>query len=541
MNSYRHYNMKWLISMPCDLISAVPSGQPAPLINETTPTSITLTWDSPAEPNGIISSYSVLRRAPSLSPSSLRRDVGVAFDGNVVKRFSPDDNSLGGITNTISFSFRTFSSRGTILYYINTAATDYVAVELRNGVPWFFFDAGSGPAIIQPDLGGADVAFNNGIWHSVTATQTGRTGNILVDGTYSGTGQSSGSDQVISSRQVLHVGGIPEGIPRSSLQGLGNPSSTLEGLSYAGCLFGVTINNQPLDFDGSSTDLGDGQIQDIPGCPIELVPGWSFLGGGYLAFPENTLDSTSFSWSVSIRTTHREGVVLFAYATDGSSIAVELRASILRLLLVGAGSTETLVIGDNSTCDGLWHTILVDRSQDEVFASVDGNGGSLFLPTSNTTFSSRVFLGGVPMGSVAYDIARGAGVNVYAPFSGCTRNGGLIVGGVSVSMLTPSSQRFVRFDGCPSAPSSPAACEDPWISLAAGTSMQLTDMGLGPWTGMVLDLVATVDLNTCAGSVWFVFCACFNATLWHAQTINLLFRNGSIWVVSMHILKPHRL
>ena len=469
--------------------SAAPSGQPAPLINETTPTSVTLTWDGPTDPNGVISSYSILRRAPSLSPSPLKRDLGVAFDGNVIKRFSPDDNSLGGITNIISFSFRTFSSRGTILYYINSAGTDYVAVELRNGVPWFFFDAGSGPAMIQPDLGGADVAFNNGSWHSVVATQTGRTGHLMVDGTYSGTGQSGGSDQVISSRQVLHVGGIPQGVPRSSLQGLGNPSATLEGRSYVGCLFGVTINNQALDFDRDSTDVGDAsRIQDIPGCPIDLMPGWAFLGGGYLAFPETTLDSTSFSWSLDIRTTHREGVVFFVHDANGSAIALELIASVLHMLVVSTGAiTNMLAIGDNSVCDGRWHSILLDLSQDEVFASVDGRGGSLFLPTRNTTFPSSVFIGGMPEDSMAYDVARGAGVNVYAPFSGCTRSrpDGLIVGGVTVSMLAPSSHRFVRFDGCPSPSSSPPdTCRDPWVNMSAGNSMQFTDMGLGPWTGM---------------------------------------------------------
>jgi laminin alpha 1/2 len=412
--------------------------------------------------------------------------VGVAFDGNIIKMFSPDDNSLGGTMNTITFSFRTFSSQGTILYYINSALTDYLAVELRNGVPWFFFDAGSGPAVIQPDLGGADVAFNDGAWHSVNATQNGRTGNIVVDGTYSGTNESSGTDQVISSRQVLHVGGIPQGAPRSSARGRGNPAATLGGRSFAGCLFGVTINNQVLDFEGSSVSIGDSIIQDIPGCPINLVPGWAFLGGGYLAFPEGTVDNTRFSWSLDIRTTHSEGVLLFVHASDASTLALELRASVLRLSLVSTESNQTLDVGDTGICDGGWHSILVDRSQDEVFVSVDGRGGSLFLSNPNTTFSSSVFIGGVPMGSMAYDIARSADVNVYAPFSGCTRTppGGLIVGGVTTSMLLPSSHRFVRFDGCPSLSSSlPGACGSPWVSLSAGNSMQFSDVGLGSWTG----------------------------------------------------------
>lgn len=409
----------------------------------------------------------------------------MAFDGNVIKRFSPDDNSLGGIENTISFSFRTFNGRGTILYYINTAATDYIAIELRNGVPWFFFDAGSGPAVVRPDLAGeANVVFNDGAWHSVTAAQTSRIGSIVVDGVYTGTGQSSGTDQVISSRQALHVGGIPGDAPRSSILGLGSPDSTLEGRSFAGCLFGLTLNNQVVNFE-VGTNLGDDLIQDIPGCPIDLEPGFSFLGGGYIGFPPNILHNETFSWTFDIRTTHSMGVVFFAHAPDQSAVALELRASVLSLVLASGTSTQVMAIGDNSTCDGLWHSVLIDKSLGEVFASVDGIGGSLFLPSAEVIFSSSAFIGGMATDSEAYDIARRAGVNVYAPFSGCARSGGLVVGGVPSLALTPTSHPLVRLDGCyaGSSVSARTACEDPWVSLTAGTDMQLTDEDLGAWTG----------------------------------------------------------
>lgn len=466
---------------------SVPSGQPAPEVNTTTASSVTLSWEGPISPNGIISSYSLLRRSPSLTPSPLARDVGVAFDGNVLRQFSGSDHPLGGTSNTITLSFRTFLSEGTLLYYINAAGTDYIALELRGGIPWFFFDAGSGPGVVRPDLAGANVVFNDGAWHSVTAIHSSRTGTISVDGIYSGSGKSSGSDQVISSRQVLYIGGIPDSVPLSTTLGLSTtPNSILEGRNFAGCLFGVTLNNQLLDFSLGES-MGNEVIPGVSGCPIELEPGWSFLGGGFLSFPPGTISSNRFSWSFNIRTTHSEGLVLLALtppssSSNDSALAVEVRGSLLYLVLSSQGSTQREFV-NASICDGQWHTVLVDQSLDEVFVSVDGRGISLFLPSPNIVFSSDLFCGGVPMETVAYDAARSAGVNVYAPFSGCARPRPqqFLVGGVAISP-EPSAHYLVRFDGCHSRGGGPA-CGDPWVTLPSVVETEFTDTELRPWTG----------------------------------------------------------
>ena len=486
-----------------------PSGQPPPLIGETTPTSVSLTWGAPTDPSGLVSSYSLQRRPPSLSPSPLPRDMGVAFDGSTVKRFPPEASNLGGTRNTISFSFRTFAAEGTILYYLNSVGTDFIAVELREGIPWFFFDAGSGPASIRPSLGGGNTTttFNDGAWHRVMAVKNGRTGTITVDGRFVGDGQSGGTDQVISSQQVLHVGGIPPGVPHSSLLGLADPTGlpVLSGWSFAGCLFGVTLNGVQLDFANATNQPGEGAsalLPRAPGCAVQLERGWSFLGGGYITFPSDTIHDSRFSWTFQLRTTHSEGVVFFAHApaAGGSAIiAVELRGSVLHLVLLSSSSgsapqTTTLAVGSNSTCDGLWHSVLIDLSAlGEVFLAVDGEGGSLFLPSADVVFSSEVFVGGVATSSTtAYEVARRAGVNVDAPFSGCMRSlaGGLAVGGVASPPLTPSTQHLVRTDGCYSASSassssssSSSTCVEPWVTLPVGVAMQYRDSNLRPLSG----------------------------------------------------------
>ena len=475
----------------------VPSGQPPPRVNETTSTSIFLDWDGPSEPNGDNTSYSVYRQSPSLLSSPLLRDVGVAFDGNIIKQFSSSDNNLGGITNTITLSFRTFQPLGTILYYINEARTDYMAIELRNGVPWFFFDSGSGPAVIQPDLRSNNVQFNDGEWHSITTAQTGRMGNITVDGRYYGSGMSSGTDQVISNRQILYIGGIPDGIPRSTISGSQSSNSTLIGLNYAGCIFGVTLNNQPLDIS-TSTDIGDTINANIPGCSIELEYGTSFLGGGYITFPSNTLQNTRFSWTFDIRTTHNQGLIFFVYNMNQTGVAVEIKNSLLQLELISEGSIQRSIVINASVCDGEWHTILIDRSTDEFFLSLDGIGDFLILPSTDIIFPSAVFFGGVPMGTSAYDLALSSGVNVYSAFSGCSRPqaDGLIVNGERVPLI-PVDHYQVRFDGCHASQRLPSStCVTPWVSFSAGTSRYFNDTSLQPFSGKKSKVLKMV-LNFC--------------------------------------------
>ena len=407
------------------------------------------------------------------------------FDGNVISQFQGADHDLGGASNQISLSFRTLSSRGTILYYINQPGTDFIALELRNGTPWFFFDAGTGPAIVQPELGGADVRFDDGRWHSISATHTRREGTIVVDGIYSGTGQSEGLDEVITSRQVLYIGGIPDNIPRSTQVGLMSPLSTLEAERFAGCIFGVTLNGRALDFN-TGTTIGE-IIADLPGCAVNLEPGFSLLGGGYVSLSANLISTSRFSWTLDYRTTHSEGLLFFVYNSNGSALGINIQNSSLYLVLHNKGITQRREIAGDNVCSGQWNTLLIDQSFNEVFLALNGNGGSLSLPSTEVVFSSSVFFGGVPSGTAAYDLAMAAGMSVTVPFSGCIRYRfpGLLVNGLQVpreSIQVAASR--LRFVGCyTTAASTPSACSQPFTAIPAGTNQMLNDTGLQPFSG----------------------------------------------------------
>ncbi len=451
--------------------------QSAPTVTNTTATSVSLQWTMPLQPNGIVSNYVIQRRLPSLLPSPSERDVGISFDGNSFATFS--SSTLGGFRNEISLRFRTLSGSGTLLYYISSSQSDLIAIELRSGVPWFVFDVGTGPAAIRPEV---DATFNDGLWHSLVAIQEGVGGSITIDGIYTGSGNAIGTSQVLSSNLAVFIGGIQSQSPLASSNGGLNPNATLDGTNFAGCLFDVKLNSVEVDFS-TQVDPQSGVGMGDLGCPINGVRQTQFLGGGYLQLGENTISSSRFSLTFDFRTTDSSGLLLFGYDGSGnSSFGVEIRDSLVYL---------STWIDDNSfeglanlapVCDGLWHTALLEQSGDELALVIDGSTASTTFPHSNIVFSSSLFFGGVPSSSLPSDIARTLGLDVYTPFSGCTRTNTpyLFMDGIPVETVRVCSE-FVRFDQCGDSPG--ASCTAPWASIDAGEELVHNDIGLTPFSG----------------------------------------------------------
>ena len=352
-----------------------------------------------------------------------------------------------------------------------------LAVELRDGVPWFIFDAGTGPGAIRPD-GGAQ--FNDGSWHTLRVVQSGSSSSITVDGMHSGSGVSVGSGSVVG--YVVHyVGGIPSDSPRQTTNGHLNPNATLVGSNFAGCLFDVTFNDESFDFS-SSAAMGVGSLAQ--GCPVELTPTAQFLGGGYLALEEDAINGSSFfNTSFRFRTTHADGLLFFMYASDDTALGIELRDSNLHLVL--SGVSEVTASTGQQLCNGEWHSVHIEQEGDRLRYAVNEVSDVLTLPSSSTVFSSRLFFGGVPGDSVAFQLAQEAGLDTYAPFSGCVRmpNPLLYVDGVP-AMGTVVTSELVNFDGCGDAPG--PSCVDSWTDVSAGMNRSTNDQGLTPFTGKAI-------------------------------------------------------
>ena len=378
--------------------------------------------------------------------------------------------------NQLYLRFRTLDCCGVVFYSINTAHTDMLAIEMRNGVPWFIFDSGTGPAAIRPD---GDTRFNDGHWHTLRAVQDGQDGSITVDSSYIGSGRSVGTSTVVG-YVVHHVGGIPSGLPLQTTNGHLNLSATLAGESFAGCLFNVTFNEETFDFSSSSSDP-TGVGSPVQGCPVDLTPTTQFLGGGYLALEAGTITETCFNITFRFRTTHTEGFLFFMHTSDSRSFGMELIASSLYVVLYGVN--QFTITTQRPLCDGDWHAVTIEQDGQKLRYTVDEISDDLTLPSSSSSsiFSSQLFFGGVPLDSAASKLAQEAGLDTNTPFSGCVQMPQplLHVSSAAVSVRV-AAYELVQFDGCGNVPG--PSCIDPWDEVNTGASTEAVDADLTPFS-----------------------------------------------------------
>ena len=461
-------------------IPTAPIGLTAPTVSSTSASSLQLQWQHPSQPNGVVTHFLLLRRQPSILSSPSQRDLGVVFYGTDYALFNPSA-SLSGFTTSVSLWFRTEQPNGVLTYSITASSTDFMALELRGGVPWFLFDAGSGPAAIRP---ATSVTFDDGRWHTLTASRTGRDGQIVVDGVHSGQGSSLGSDQFIGAPSVFYIGGLPNGTPLSSSMGTLNPNATLTGASFTGCLFRVVFNEDELDFS-TQINQNSGVGPAAGGCPIDLERGVSFVGGGYLQLSPLTFSpGSNFALSLNFRTTDPSGILLFAYG-DSSHILLELRNSSLVLRVKGNNTAEHILTSSTSgqLCDRQWHQLQVSRESDAVLMFVDGQSSAAGVNDLNLALTSSTFLGGIPSSALnMFMTLTGRG---QVEFSGCLR--GFIVNGEMVDMYgSRENSWLVRYGGCENstrtADSSPE-CVRADIESNTGLSTSYVDGQLAPFTG----------------------------------------------------------
>lgn len=353
-----------------------------------------------------------------------------------------------------------------------------LAVELRDGIPWFIFDAGSGPGVVKPD---GDTKFNDGLWHTLTAMQDGSTGSIIVDDVHNGSTSSVGASVVVG--YVEHyVGGIPSTAARQTLNGNLNPLAILSGDAFAGCLFDVVFNGRSFNFSASEfPGVGSSGL----GCPVDLTPSVQFLSGGYLALDENIISGNSFNLSFRFRTTHSSGLLFFLHDGNNASLGLEIRNS--NLYLVHSRTIDMISSAIEQPCNGEWQSVVIEQEGDQLIYSINEIVDVLTLSSDSPfVFPSQIFFGGVPQDSVSLELAQEAGFDVYTPFSGCIEMSEplLYIADQPVSgHLATAESELVSFEGCGNLPGS--SCVAPWREIEAGLRANITVSELTPFSGII--------------------------------------------------------
>ena len=406
--------------------------------------------------------------------------MGTSFDGTGVATFtaaSSGQTFLSGFINQATLQFRTLNPSGTLLYQINGVSTDFLGLELRGGLPWLLFDAGSGPVAIRPNT---TLTFSDGQWHTVAVSQVGQQGTIVVDGAYVGVGQSPGTDRVLGSAPTLYLGGIPASVPRTSVAGWSRPDTVMTGASFSGCLFNVTLNGNGLPLS-SQTYPHPGVGLPQQGCPAGLTKGMAFLGGGYLAPVLSNQWGAYWEIELDLRTTDSKGLLLSMLGL-GDFLTLQLQnSSIVLSVYIGGDVVRSRPVG-GSLCDGQWHTVLLEQTQETFSVTVDSTWTESVSTSIVPLLTTEVYFGGFPSTSGGYTWVQQLGVDTATPYSGCLVPS-VWLNGTSVQLEVASSQ-FVKFDGCSGDQVSPGSiCSSPVTSVSTHLQTSLTDSGLRPFTG----------------------------------------------------------
>ena len=454
-----------------------PSGQSPPTIISSSSNNISLEWIPPSQPNGIITSYTLSNRLPSLTLSSQPiHELGIRFHGAGYARF-PANMFNPGFSTTISFRVRTFATNGLLMLYSTVSMSDYIAISFNSSTLQFAFDSGANSPTNILEL---DVGINDGSWHDISASRIGNQGVLTLDNSDSIQITVEGLDNDIAISSIAVIGGIG---PNIQLPG-NFPILSVHG--FAGCIRDFEFNSEKVDFSSVSSSRQVGV--SLPGCPREIETGTHYSGAGFakfdtsaigisgatfqISFELKTLESTSTVFALGLNTdTQSSDYIVFSIANSIPTIDLQINGVKRSILLTGENFTPV--------CDGNWHSFLLKKTATQISMVVDGNSDAISVTT--VLELDTLYLGGLDFLSPFYVKLQSEGL--LAPnFGGCIRD--LEVNDNELDYSYASDIRNVDIDGCPSA--AIGDCIAAGINdIFDGNALSYTDTGLTTFIGIL--------------------------------------------------------
>ena len=467
-------------------------------------------WPPPDNPNGVITGFVIQRRNLSLNPYPDHHERGVFFIGTDYAEFPPN-SALTGFTTDISLYIRTLQATAALIYTRHDTNGEFVALQLRDGMLWFMYDCGSGPAAIS-----SEIIVNDGVWHRVVLSRSGQNGMITIDDMYTTSGSSLGDDLVIGDGTKLYIGGIPDDVSRVTNQNSFNPNATLTRTNFAGCLRDIFTEDTILDFTVPA-EMIDGIHPLNIGCPMSRGRGVHFYGGGYVALPGIDIiisNQLQYSISINFRTTSDTGTILVAYsAVDSNFLLLYLLKGVLNVVLSTPTSEVHLPLNmvPFSQCDGLWKSVtvhvadgLLQVSNLNIEDNVTSMSSTPLSVQNNILLNSYVYLGGIPINSSAQTLLQRRGLpDPY--FGGCLQN--VIFNNTMIDVISQYSvANFVSFAGCPVEDVSPS-CIDSVASIDGELNNNITDQNLNPFVGRYecTNLTCSTSLHKHSPSLGYLY------------------------------------
>ena len=452
-------------------LEAVPRGQNMPHGSSNSSANIYLQWKLPSFLNGPRSSigFIVERKLPIFSypPSQVSR--GVHFPAFGYYQFSP--SMIPESANTrIEFQFRSRYAGGLIFFAASDKQEDMIAVELRDGHPWFIFDTGSGAIAISVIT---NVKFDDGKWHNVLITRHKREGKIIVDKKYSGMGSVLGDKSVIGPVTSIFIGGLPRGF---KINRKDDGRATLKQMPFIGCLKEFHFKGIPIDF-GKATNKSDvSPLSDY--CPVsheDTYFGTYFKGGGYIVLKENAFKGgPTFLLKFQLMTSDATSL-LFLSMKGATFFAIYLKNQKINFKFMTATKSGTLMGKTKFPCDSRWHDVTVQSSGYELSLYLDSQLEFKSTLPSDIIISTT-YLGGVPPGTNEHISQY---IDVTESFHGCLQN--LVIDTTVYFPHVVEHFHNVDFNGCP-LPIVRSCRSGVISSIYNGTDLVIKDDGLSTYT-----------------------------------------------------------
>ncbi|XP_074846691.1 laminin subunit alpha-2 isoform X2 [Carettochelys insculpta] len=317
--------------------------------------------------------------------------IAAAFDDTKVK------NRL-----TIEFEVRTEAESGLLFYMARINHADFATVQLKNGMPYFSYDLGSGDTkTMIPNK------INDGQWHKVKIFRTKQEGILLVDGISNRTTSPKKAD-ILDVVGMLYVGGLP----------INYTTRRIGPITYSidGCIRNFKMTESSVDLDNPTSSFNVGK------CFRSAEKGTFFDGTGFAKTAGTYKVGMDLLVEFEFRTTRTNGVLLGISSQKMDGLGIELVDEKLMFHVDnGAGRFSAIYQPDKpgSVCDGRWHKVTAHKSKHRLELTVDGNqvdGSSPNGVSSSTDTNDPVFVGGYPDGLNQF------GLTTNTRFKGCIRS-----------------------------------------------------------------------------------------------------------------------
>nr|XP_004672060.2 usherin [Jaculus jaculus] len=479
-------------------LAAAPARLKPPVVKGVNSTTMYLRWSPPAEVNGPRPTYQLERRQSALPAPTATMTKGTRFTGNGYCKFPSTSHPLNTDFTGIKASFRTRVPEGLIIFATSPGnQEEYFVLHLKDGRPYFLFDAQGSPVEVTTtnDHG---KQYSDGQWHDVIAVRHQASGQITLDGQYTGSSASPNGSTVMGESSGLFVGGLPPGhtVLRKELETIQK--------GFVGCLKDVYFMKNynpsaiwtPLDWQSSEEQVNVQHSWE--GCPSSLDEGARFLGSGFLELrPHVFHGETDFEISLKFRTDQLTGLLLFIYNKEGPDfLAMQLKSGLLSLQLNSSLTfTQVDLWLGLSYCDGKWHKAIVKREGSILSASMNelversSEAGSQPL-----VLNSAVYVGGIPL--ELQDNYRQ--LSLEQGFGGCMKDVKFTRGAVVNLASVSSSAVRVNLDGCLSAASTGNCRGNDSILVYQGNEGTVYEHRLQPFTEYLYRVLASHE----GGSVY---------------------------------------